>query len=711
MFTSDVKKFASVLAIATSAVLAACSDQLEQPSNDLQNEMVRNFINQYGVPDPNHDWSMATKAGLTVKSADPVNLRVFAEIEGNRYLFADIASLQGCDSIPVVIPKNVSRLILEVNGMDEYVCNPNDAVDIDALAAAPRSRDYIEIDKIDPDDPDNPHDYGEFTLSSIQSSETDGRNIKYNIADNKALLDIIENPFKSQYLIYDEYENKYGETVRDPLMPNIGGIYLCKKDQAADKKLDFEFMPLYVRSDKVENTDEDYLLDISKRSETIDGVSYNVDSEYLSFSNSTYNIGYIGENGEIVNITNPSPSKTTWTGKTFKVTAKDKAFRDGLTYYIKRKESDGSPSKTYTGSFKNTTINTWDTEVGGPTNAYSNCLYFDNVPFTYYDGNDVEHTDYVYVYAIFAGPEENAATRTDRADFIIVEFYDNELYTHSTYFPTSTEHPYNFRLMAEDLGSTYDWDFNDLVVDVSAVLTNKIPIIGDGGHMSENTEDFYLDSWLKINLGYDLVYKVTVTPRAAGGTIPIYLGYFGALYTETVDLSPIKGKKVSELMKMTYEEREPYISSATGSKCHYLVNEELHSWLGGQSTEEMINTRKITNSGKTVEFYANHFEQTNFYVIVDKDNELRSTPVEGMDISKIEDAKFVYNATAGKYPDEPLEKQLIPQRIFLTSNFPWAKECKDFGEAYSEFSSWIGNASYGLNWYTTRDKSKTVEIE
>lgn len=69
------------------------------------------------------------------------------------------------------------------------------------------------------------------------------------------------------------------------------------------------------------------------------------------------------------------------------------------------------------------------------------------------------------------------------------------------------------RVMCEDLGSTFDFDFNDLVFDVTYTQNQKK--VGD--------------NWEPVNA--DKTWTATITLQAAGGTLPIYIKNFnGAQY-------------------------------------------------------------------------------------------------------------------------------------------------------------------------------------
>ena len=84
---------------------------------------------------------------------------------------------------------------------------------------------------------------------------------------------------------------------------------------------------------------------------------------------------------------------------------------------------------------------------------------------------------------------------------------------------------YPWTLAAEDLGSTDDWDFNDLVVNIYDLTTDLTrPYTNKRGYFPSP------------NL---LGRRITVLPQAAGGTYPIYLMYEGDVSEDVTDDSMV----------------------------------------------------------------------------------------------------------------------------------------------------------------------------
>ncbi len=107
------KIFAGSL-LTTGIALSGCTtEQIEIPQSELY---AREFIKQFGVVDPNHDWNNATQGSVTVVTSSPSHVEVLADIKGKRYIFADYQNVKGSETIKFTIPKGVSDLIVNVDG-------------------------------------------------------------------------------------------------------------------------------------------------------------------------------------------------------------------------------------------------------------------------------------------------------------------------------------------------------------------------------------------------------------------------------------------------------------------------------------------------------------------------------------------------------------------------------------------------------------------
>ena len=174
------------------------------------------------------------------------------------------------------------------------------------------------------------------------------------------------------------------------------------------------------------------------------------------------------------------------------------------------KEVNPNDPNSYGGQeLRNRTIMWWNTNGGVTTD------------FSYHNSDDGKtHDNYVLVYLSFEGPQTGLHYEgyylafdyecekvDDTGKKTTIEpdgYYSNWIVKLSPGKnipepPTKKKKTEPVRIMCEDLGNTYDFDFNDLVFDVYYTYEE-----GEGGK-PENIE-------------------ANITVQAAGGTLPIYLG-------------------------------------------------------------------------------------------------------------------------------------------------------------------------------------------
>jgi len=210
--------------------------------------------------------------------------------------------------------------------------------------------------------------------------------------------------------------------------------------------------------------------------------------------------------------------------------------------------------------------------------------------------------------------------------------------------------PYEWIIAAEDLGNTYDWDFNDMVVGVSYVASNDASVAN----------------------------KIKVRPLAAGGTMPVYLMFD----------NPASGKTEK-------------------------VGKELHSWLGASTLSPVnVGANGEEKSGEAVEIewtgaddfsLAANIDNTSwltgesgnmggFWLLVDSENKYASET----DFSSVKNDGDVQcvkpNLTAGD--------SYVPQMICVGTEWCWPQEEQPIHEVYSGFKPWLSDpATVGSKWY------------
>ena len=198
------------MTVAFGFAVTACSEDKFQEMPDRNELYDRAFIKEFGSPHPDHDWTMATTAGLRVISPKAVNLQVYAEIDENLYIFADIPGFQGDNAVPVTIPKGIDQLIVVADGT-EYPCSPSATLDLSTATPSRGGRDITIRD---------PNKKGEYFSITPNPGRT--KYITLNLEENPELNQILEDPYNSPYLQTTSVSNDwYG----GPLMPNVSNLY------------------------------------------------------------------------------------------------------------------------------------------------------------------------------------------------------------------------------------------------------------------------------------------------------------------------------------------------------------------------------------------------------------------------------------------------------------------------------------------------------
>lgn len=206
--------------------------------------------------------------------------------------------------------------------------------------------------------------------------------------------------------------------------------------------------------------------------------------------------------------------------------------------YAPATADDISALRTSTKTYPNRTLKYWTSEGPSP-NTNGQTVYKNGegytTSFSFHNSNDNhDYQHYLLVHLTFKGPRtgldydgwylgfdyelhkqtdigNNQVKKTDverdgyYSNWIVKlapgnpEFYDE---------PDERVRTIERRVMCEDLGSTFDFDFNDLVFDVKYTREEKYE---DGNWVPKNS-----DGW----------WDATITLQAVGGTLPIYITNF-----------------------------------------------------------------------------------------------------------------------------------------------------------------------------------------
>ncbi len=245
----------------------------------------------------------------------------------------------------------------------------------------------------------------------------------------------------------------------------------------------------------------------------------------------------------------------------------------------------------------------------------------------------------------------------------------------------SDEKGMTWTLAYEDLGGIGDFDFNDVVIQLSHAA-------------GETTATLHL--------------------MATGGTLPVWLGYINETAAESEKYVLIG---TGDNKDIRYSSKEALIADVTNNPAY-----ELHSMLAndqykGQllttypmynTTKQHFNPRQLNSPTVPGNFTAS-LEVKQFFIIVKKSDgtfaEIQLPRSKGENTSM----------------DEGDTRLKAPQGFCVATKWDWPTETTNILEVYPKFRRWVngGNgtegdisASSAIGWYSEiTDKSKTVHID
>ena len=294
----------------------------------------------------------------------------------------------------------------------------------------------------------------------------------------------------------------------------------------------------------------------------------------------------------------------------------------------------------------------WETEGGYTTS------------FSYQCPSDVDskiYTDYVLVHLTFDIPQGDGTSHHYDGYYLA---FDYEMHKHNTDGTWSNIFPDGFysnwivklspgnptwkktriakferRVMCEDLGETDDFDFNDVVFDVK--------------YTREEEKDSN-DEWVPVGNG---TWTGTITLRASGGTLPIYIENFDGTQYECHET--MGGTKMSETL-------------------YNPIN------VGTNLTKDAVTLPSVSGLTST--------NPDNVHIYVYKaDGTLAGTDITYPERQNLQ--KFGTNAA--------------PQKICMPTDVRWLKERKQIETAYPHFREWVvredGAAGFGNENDWTRE--------
>lgn len=260
-------------------------------------------------------------------------------------------------------------------------------------------------------------------------------------------------------------------------------------------------------------------------------------------------------------------------------------------------------------------------------------------------------------------------------------------------------------IAAEDLGSTDDTDFNDIIFRFESVSVNF------KGEISSNDWQVIPDEeWVDLSGGHSradgtLTKKLKITALASGGTLPLWLHYRSTSGTDYVIGYNESGTQMVEVDDVRDAE-----------------SIEWHRWFGVNRSDVMINTgtpqvpttfpsQNHEALGTATVYVSSDFSVSKYsYVDYDKNEKgvdwdwnivnYNDCNIEGFYITvghhKLQECKTaLYQCQPGAAP----QMFLIPDAGPGGELWHWPTERKDINEVYPNFSKWVTNAADYSRWF------------
>lgn len=660
--------FALVLAGMGLAVASCTTDEITVPKSELY---TREFIKQFGVFDPNHDWNHSQRVNVTVTTSTPTDIKIYASVNGTRYLFGTFLGVNGSRDLGVDIPKGVTSLTLRANGND-YAITPGASISLGSKdrsiyeqEAAPgklavrRAKSQYDIVKYGsyvakygdmlPEGEGNlnrEHVSLNFRFRQSTSRAIVIYPVMWN-TNNRNTLGIYYTDENGVYHEQDLYTIKDGDFLR---RRSYGDLDVLRAETSegfigAYSWLTTIFTDLELDTGKTSFTAEekkkivDKMVEIGWRAYD-DDLSLNPQPPTIYLPGDTYEDETIPSNKVRVDGKKWTETSMKDIGNTLPEDAQDEhtvyetsgivvEIPAGTVYGMYIRRADGE--QRYSESSKNPkTINyIYDYSSGKPEKVmldyYYNCPYA--ATFTREDLEDGGTPDQVNQFRRLCFEDWLASENSDH-DMNDMVFYIGGIQEEEVEEgedPWEPEKPYEWVVAAEDLGNTDDFDFNDVVFGVGNFT------------LAEDGESATVD----------------VRALAAGGTLPVYL----------------------------YHNNKQ-------------VGGEFHSWFGDYPSTTVINaTGTATAKGKTVT------------VTVDKDFTMSCcqpvggspTNMGGFTVNVEGKDGMVEEITAPNLDTN--EANFAPQMICVPTHWLWPTERTHILNPYPNFEAWVKNQESCTDWH------------
>lgn len=236
---------------------------------------------------------------------------------------------------------------------------------------------------------------------------------------------------------------------------------------------------------------------------------------------------------------------------------------------------------------------------------------------------------------------------------------------------------------AEDLGATDDFDFNDMVMKISTITTN-----------------IYEDvNGVQTSLG--LTKKITFTPLAAGGTLPLYVHWneyslAPGSYYESGATHPSDATDISTLTQGTEWHKWFHISGSTVRPDNATMLNTGYNNINfvGDECTIYLNASSFTVGNFGASNSIDGVGTSGLYISINDDRTLGESYTEEIDNWTFDNTNDVWVVTRTDTPGKASQMFMIDD---ATDTWAWPKEREHIMDAYPGFQTWVGDKS--TIWY------------
>lgn len=105
-------------ALLLASVTSCHVDEIEVPADELY---TREFIKNFGVIDPQQDWSLIKQGSITLTTPTRTGVKIYAVVNGKTILAGDYADVEGTKTLTFDVPDPVEKVLVKTDGFFEEV--------------------------------------------------------------------------------------------------------------------------------------------------------------------------------------------------------------------------------------------------------------------------------------------------------------------------------------------------------------------------------------------------------------------------------------------------------------------------------------------------------------------------------------------------------------------------------------------------------------